>query len=229
MRITVLPRYMSGVCFVALLIAPRSINAEPTVSKDFYNQDYAGAPSIEQGGAAPRTSVPIRRRTPIQARTQASRNNTNTTNTTNTTNNRTASNGPGPAALAASKKRAKFVLSLYVNSLDKQHLEQVIAVALRIMDEKRGLVIKVQHVGDYRNVSPELQAELAKRGIQLYAAGLPDESFQITTSPAWFLYSPQGVRIVEGMIDIGRFIDEWGEYRAVAADEPQIIDELSKF
>lgn len=102
-------------------------------------------------------------------------------------------------------------------------------MALRIMDEKRGLVINVQHVGDYRNVSPELQAELTKRGIQLYAAGLPDESSQITTSPAWFLYTPQGERIVEGMIDIGRFIDEWGEYRAVAADEPQIIDELSKF
>ena len=226
MRITVLPRYMYSVCLIALLIAPRSINAEPTVPKDFYSQDYAGAPSIEQGGAAPRTSVPIRRRTPIQARTQASRNNTNTTNNTN---NIRASNGPGPAALAASKKRAKIVLSLYVNSLDKQHLEQVIAVALRIMDEKRGLVIKVQHVGDYRNVSPELQAELTKRGIQLYAAGLPDESFQITTSPAWFIYTPQGERIVEGMIDIGRFIDEWGEYRAVAADEPQIIDELSKF
>lgn len=49
MRITVLQRYLYSVCLVALLIAPRSINAEPTVSKDFYSQDYAGAPSIEQG------------------------------------------------------------------------------------------------------------------------------------------------------------------------------------
>jgi hypothetical protein len=114
-------------------------------------------------------------------------------------------------------------LTVYVNSLDKQHFERVIENTVAIADKAQFRVSSVVHVGDYRNVSERVEQDLKGARISLVAAAVPPAYLGITRSPAWVLYTPQGIHIVEGVMQFDRFMTPMGEFspqQQVAAAPP---------
>ena len=86
-------------------------------------------------------------------------------------------------------------------------------------DERTAFITSVSHIGDYRNVSPEMESELAKRQIKLLAAAEPPSSARVSVSPAWIIQTKQGTHIAEGTVAIHSFFDEFGEYNPKASDD----------
>jgi hypothetical protein len=111
-----------------------------------------------------------------------------------------------------SQRKRRIVLSVYVNSVDKEHLAEVLTEVLALNDEKTAFISSFNHVGDYKNVTPEMEGELTKRGIKIVAVSEPPYAAQVTVSPAWFIQTQKGTHIAEGIVSIHSFFNEYGEY-----------------
>ena len=138
------------------------------------------------------------------------------------------SQSPGQSTSANAQKR-RILISLYVNSADKQHLNKVIEEALTLNDEKRAFVVSIHHIGDYQNVSQDMEAELAKRKIQLLAVSELPSNVHATVSPTWIIQTQQGTHIAEGIIDIHSYLNEYGEYDPKRRNDPHFDDNVEGF
>jgi hypothetical protein len=174
--------------------------AQDNAPKNFYKKDYAVAPGAE-GRDEP------------QPTKEAAANKVRGTPT-----KETPAQGTQHKATPAPKKR-RIVVSVYVSSADKDHLTKVLEEVLAVHDERTALVTSVNHIGDYRNVSPEMESELAKRQIKLLAAAEPPSSARVSVSPAWIIQTKQGTHIAEGTVAIHSFFDEFGEYNLKASND----------
>ena len=111
-------------------------------------------------------------------------------------------------------------MSVYVNSADKDHFKKVIEEVLAIHDERRAFIASVDQIGNYQNVTPEIEGELAKRDIRLLASSEPPTDAGITQSPAWIIQTQQGTHLAEGIIQIHSLLNEYGEYNPLQHTDP---------
>jgi hypothetical protein len=120
-------------------------------------------------------------------------------------------------------------MSVYVNSTDKEHLQNVLREVFTLADEKFSFITVLNHIGDYRNVTPEIESELAKRKIQLLAVSEPPPDLNVTASPAWIIQTQQGTNIAEGIIEIHSFFNEFGEYDPKRRNDPSLENIAGRF
>jgi hypothetical protein len=179
--------------FVVVSFYSASLSAQDNSPKSFYKKDYAVAPGAEgrEDLQPPKEAAPKKvRGTPAKE---------------------TPAHGGERKATPSPKKRS-IVVSVYVSSGDKEHLTKVLEEVLALHDERIAFITSVSHIGDYRNLSAEMESELAKRQIKLLAATQPPSGAQVSVSPAWIIQTKQGTHIAEGTVAIHSFFNEFGEY-----------------
>jgi hypothetical protein len=101
-------------------------------------------------------------------------------------------------------------VELYVNSLDANHLNQVVARAVELHKRGRVFLIGISHIGDYRTLSSDNSAQIERLQIRYTAAPSVLYGEHIKQSPTWAFVSPEGARLVEGCLDPERYIDTNG-------------------
>ncbi len=126
----------------------------------------------------------------------------------------------------AHKNRA--VVALLVNSLDKQHLVAALEGAFTLHDRRLAFIAHIQHVGDYRNFTPELQAECDKRGIQVTELVMLPYGIDREVSPTWSVFTPSGRHLIQGMLSLEQCFNAFGEYDPKLAKESQDGGTLEK-
>jgi protein-tyrosine-phosphatase len=177
--------------FLAGSFLPLVAMAQDTAPKGFFKKDYAIAP-----GAEGRSNIPVAKDSIRKGPTSAQQ--------------MSASNSQRQATSVAKKRGV--IISVHVSSADKEHLAKVFDEVFVLNDGKTAFITSVSHIGDYKNVTPEMEGELARRNIRLLAAAEPPYAAHVTVSPAWIIQTKQGTHIVEGIIDIHSFFNEFGEY-----------------
>jgi hypothetical protein len=178
----------------ALLVARVSF-AELPRAKDFYEHDYAIAPGVagEGGGASARP----------KSKTKSDSTSANDASTVvELRGNRLSTRG----------KKRRLLIDVTANSADPKHFVAVIEAVTRLHDAKLAFIGTVTHVGDYRSVTPEIETELARRGILLMEGFSPPSGTPPPLSPLWEIRAPEGQHIAEGYLSIEPFINEYGEY-----------------
>ena len=185
---------LSGLC-VSLSFAWRASSAfgAPENPKEFYSNNYAAAPNDQAPGGPPRQNESAKR----------------------VTTGGTVSGPSGSVASVAKPagvKKRKILVNVFVNSANKDHFLRIIEEVIRLHDQKQAFVISVEHVGDYRSVTPDIEGALSKRGIQLYQISSVPAELEVSASPAWLIRTKQGTHIAEGFARLSQMINEWGEY-----------------
>ena len=196
---------------VALSFFTGIAHAQSTSPKRFYKQDYAIAPGAEgRDETQPSTGASFNKSAVGQpqqsARPQGS-----------------------PHKGAPSSRKRRVIMSVYVNSTDKEHLQNVLREVFTLADEKFSFITVLNHIGDYRNVTPEIESELAKRKIQILAVSEPPPDLNVTASPAWIIQTQQGTNIAEGIIEIHSFFNEFGEYDPKRRNDPSLENIAGRF
>jgi len=196
-----------------LLFIPLPTHAQQSAPKGFYSHDYAVAPGagaagsdavpegesarpakVAQGDDDPAPPAPNRAAKPQQ---------------------------PGQIVPPVGGARGKPIVIVYVNSLDAKHLNSVLEVVIELVDRKRIPLPVVYHIGDYRNVTPQWQQALAQRGVSVVPLSSIDQEVTISTSPAWFVTTKEGIHIVEGFINLGQMINGFGEFETKLQPKPK--------
>lgn len=101
-------------------------------------------------------------------------------------------------------------VELFVNSADANHLNQVVARAVSLHKKGRIFLIGISHIGDYRTLSAENNAEITQSGIRYTAVPSVAYGDHIKSSPVWAFVSPEGARLIEGCLDPERYINTNG-------------------
>lgn len=112
---------------------------------------------------------------------------------------------------------------LVVNSKDTTHLHQVVQKALSLVAKGIVHISDITHIGDYRTLSEELAIKLKNRKISYSAGSSAPLGLPVTRSPAWVFLGPAGARIVEGTLDLERYVTPLGQYK-----DPRWVDSPSK-
>jgi hypothetical protein len=133
---------------------------------------------------------------------------------------------PSPASgseTQASPLMPGISISLYVNSADKEHFETVLKRAIYLRDtDPRVRLTSVFHIGDYRNVSPEVEEALRKRAIYFSGIVSTPKSIAASTSPTWVIRTPSSDHIIEGPIPIEDCFDRVGGYQEPRARRSRV-------
>jgi hypothetical protein len=116
-----------------------------------------------------------------------------------------------------------------VNSVDVEHFERVIEEVLRLTHSRRGLVTGVYPIGNETDISTEVRGALRSRGVHIFRREEIPEHLNITVSPAWWIRTPEGGHLVEGVIGIEPLIDEYGEYDPKRAEEIKAGGKVEEF
>ncbi len=204
-RITWRPAARLGLSLLgaaAALALSATGSAQDSSPKSFYQSDYAAAPGIagQGGGAQPRRAPPARPRDAAPGLV--------------------APNGQaGRASQGEGAKKRKMVVNVFVNSLDKEHFNRVVESVIKLHDSRLALIAALFHVGDYRAVTPEVQASLERRGILISEHIFDESETPAPVSPRWEITTKDGLHIAEGFLSLEPFINEWGEY------DPQLAEQ----
>ena len=195
---------------VACGVLSQLAHAQNNAPKTFYKKDYAIAPGAEGRDDAPSTKDASHRKVG------------------NSSGQQGAPQGSQRATTSVAKKRM-VVISVYVNSVDKEHLAKVLEEVYALHDEKTAFITSLNHIGDYRTITPEIESDLSKRKIRLFAAIEPPYTAQATVSPTWIIETKKGFHIAEGVIPIHAFFDEFGEYDPKRRSESNRTSSLEGF
>lgn len=190
------------------------VSAEPEkLPKKFYERNFAGAPGGVQGDE-------IRRR-PSKRATQSSG------------SGDTPARGSQPDAQASvvgavqqqadsasrratkspTEKRQPLLISVVVNSLNREHFQRVINEAIRLHDSRIAVISSIDHIGDCRAVTPEIEAQLYRqRGIVINQIDQLPARYGVSLSPLWIVHKPEGLHLATGGMSIDSMINEFGEY-----------------
>lgn len=101
---------------------------------------------------------------------------------------------------------------MFVNSLNKEHLERVVDSVLSLHDRRVAFISSLQHIGDYRNLSAERERTLIDRNILVFAATPSAIPAQVRSSPAWIVETPKGIFVLEGFMEISAMINSFGDF-----------------
>jgi len=192
------PSFLIILLVIASCFRASCTAAQENAPKTFYKKDYASAP-----GAKGRDEVPGQNRRPLGGIASGRGDGGQSL-----TNPDSLATGGGSAV----KGKRRVVISVFVNSKDRDHLQKVLNEVFRIHDEKWAFIHSVEHIGDYTSITPELEGELARRKILLRATTMPSADVTLTTSPAWIITTSEGSHIAQGIIDVHSFMNEFGDY-----------------
>ena len=193
-----------------VILSSEDASAQNKSPKGFFKKDYAEAPGAQGRDVAPPSADAFQGRRARSATNQA----------------------PPPASqqnTAPTTRKRRIIISVYVNSADKEHFMKVLDELYTIHDEKRAFVVSLVHIGDYRSVTPEVEGELAQRNINLMAASELPSVVPATSSPVWMIQTQEGVHIAEGIIDIHSFFNEYGEYDPKRRKDPSLEGAVEGF
>ncbi len=168
-------------------------HAQNDAPKTFYKRDYAIAPGADGDEYPPAPHDAIRK------------------NLRSNSVKKATPQAPQHKTTPGAKKR-RIVMTVYVSSADKEHLSKVLQEVYAVNDQRTAFIVSLNHIGDYGNVTPEMESELSKRKIQLLAAAEPPSAAQVAVSPTWIIQTQKGTHIAEGVIPIHSYFDEFGEY-----------------
>lgn len=122
------------------------------------------------------------------------------------------SSEPHAAAQTPGATRTRVIL--YVSSKDRRHFELVMRQAFQLSSKRQDVTVaEIYHVGDYRNVSPQILNEAQARKIFLTAVSQVPSRLNVESSPAWILRDSRGEHIVEGFLGIESCVGPKGEYQ----------------
>ncbi len=187
-----------------LSVAIRVAEAQEAAPREFFKHDYASAPGAK-GGEAERAQRPQQATGRVPA---------------------------GSAVMPQQDQNAsarKIAVTLFVNSLDQAHLDQVIATVHRLVDQRLAYVSLVAHLGDYRNISGREEEWMRKRGIMLLPVSSLTSPVQVSQSPVWLVQTEKGGYVVEGVVGLDRMLNAFGEFDPKAVPQSDSVGELSEF
>lgn len=166
----------------------------PNKPKEFFGKNYASGSQPEH--------IPEHQQSPQKER-----------------QSETSSRQQAPDNQEGKKQKSVLIVSVVVNSLNKQHLTRVLETAFALHDQKIAYISTIQHFGDYRNVSSDVQIECKKRGIVIDELQELPQGLERESSPVWSILSREGRHIVTGVVALDRLINEWGEYDPKRAEQ----------
>lgn len=202
-------RHLPFVAFVLVVGTSLAFSQEqgPTT---FYKKDYAIAP-----GAEGRDDPPPERHTSPRSNSRNSREVTERLSS--------------PRAPSRGTNKRRILLSVYVNSKDKEHFTKVLNEVYSLHDGKRAFILNLYHIGDYTSVTPEIAAELARRKLEIQGVNVLPPDARVTMSPTWIITTPAGTHIAEGIIQLGALINEYGEYDPKKPIDPHSKNKIQGF
>lgn len=216
--------FVIAVLVVSLLVLTKNARAEPSTSQ-FYEKDYAKTLPSARKESVPQARKPA----------AATRGKTNRDNSSAESRDQDSLSSDSDAASALTSDPnipyQRSVLMLVVNSKDAKHLEATLAKAISLVEQKRILLSSVMHIGDYRTITPPQKARLEALAIPYIGVRNVPFVQDATMSPTWIFQGKDGMRVVEGFIDIDRFINSAGEYREIQKLDAMELpaDKLSGF
>ena len=178
------------VCIVGSFLSSVAL-AQDSAPRNFFKKDYAIAP-----GAEGRANTPVAKDSMRKGAGSPQQ----------------VSGLSSPSRTTTGAKKRGTVISVHVSSADREHLAKVVDEVLALYDGKTAFITSVNHIGDYKNVTPEMEGELARRNIKLIAAAETPYTAHVTVSPAWIIKTKEGTHIAEGIVEIHSFFNEFGEY-----------------
>jgi hypothetical protein len=202
-------RYLALVAF-GLVVGASVAFSQEQAPKTFYKKDYAIAP-----GAKGRDDPPPVERTSPRRSSQ---------NRRDVTESPSSSRAPSSRAV-----KRRIILSVYVNSKEREHFTKVLNEVYRLHDEKRAFILNLYHIGDYTSVTPDITAELARRKLEIQGLSVPPPDAHVTMSPAWIITTREGTHIAEGIIQLGGLINEYGEYDPKKPIDPHSKNKVEEF
>jgi hypothetical protein len=216
-RLPLLPEIFKRNSPVCVLLAAAVLFPAPGATqqvnpKKFYETDYAVAPNYRPDGSTP----------PQQPQPQlAIQSGSSTSANVNPNVNELAGNTAKVVSPVdpASPAPSSF-LELFVSSANQSHFEKVVSGLINFIHEKRTHVTAVYHIGDFKNVRPELQAQLEQLGVTVLPITQPPPNIKVEYSPAWVLHTMEGQYIIEGALDVAPFVSPAGEYTLPARATP---------
>ena len=201
---------MKQLLLLALVVFPTLKASADPEPRNFYERNFAEAPEVAQ---KPLAGEVITGERPVPNGSNAG----SAAQSEESGGRSDTGSAPGATTGKDRTKRRSAIpsttLSLYVNSKDKEHLQRVLEKARDVAKREYLYFTTVYHVGDYRNVPPELQKKLAEVGVQMHPLGQVPPIFPVSQSPAWIFHSKEGYQIVEGTLDIEQFFDTAGKFR----------------
>lgn len=189
----------SLLCCVTVLLAPGfDVFAAPSQPKDFFDKNFVTGERPNPRPTPTQSTQPVQQNIVVPENVQ----------------NPIASNVAAMQQALLQQDVRKARATLYVNSLDKAHLENVMKKVVRLAErDSKVRVSEVFHIGDYRNVSQAMKDDMARFKIFFGAMPVVPPHLQATDSPTWVITDKGGVHIVEGILDIDKCIDRNGQYQ----------------
>jgi len=125
----------------------------------------------------------------------------------------------------------RILAIVFVNSINKQHFDQVITRILTVQRQGKIRIVSVAHIGDYRNVDKKQIEALKHVGIIFGAVSELPQGLPADTSPAWGVMTPESRKkkaayIIQGYLEPELFFNQAGNFEIPAG--MQVADDTSK-
>lgn len=125
----------------------------------------------------------------------------------------------------------RILATVYVNSSNKQHFDQVITRILAVQRQGKIRIVSVAHIGDYRNVDQKQIEALKHVGIIFGAVSEIPKGLPADTSPVWGVMTPESRKkkaayIIQGYLEPEMFFNQAGNFEIPAG--MQVADDTSK-
>lgn len=185
----------------------------------FFEKDYAKVLPNGRGPADPRAPTPFDRAGGMRDMARA----TGTIGVeTQSASARQAGDPQAPMVASLAGMRIPPMVMLVVNSKDEAHLNTVIKKALSLVSSQAIFMSAIFHIGDYRTLSPTHKEMLQRLTIMYVPAAMAPFVQDARVSPTWVFFTKDGIRVVEGVMNVEKFIAASGEYR-----DPEKVDAVS--
>ncbi len=127
--------------------------------------------------------------------------------------------------------RDRILAIVFVNSINKQHFDQVITRILTVQRQGKIRIVSVAHIGDYRNVDKKQIEALKHVGIIFGAVSELPQGLPADTSPVWGVMTPESRKkkaayIIQGYLEPELFFNQAGNFEIPAG--MQVADDTSK-
>lgn len=212
--------WIMGVFFIVWVLVATNASSEPDASlpKSFFKDNYAksvdGMRNPREGlsrGESPRLVETPR----VSGSNPGSDINVRQVRPVSDGTGQVPPSSPNQAAVSMSVPQLPPIMrlsrvQLFVNSADSNHQKEVVTKALSLHRGGRMLLMAVYHIGDYRTLSGDLRKELGELKIPYRAAATIPYGEGAKRSPTWVFASLDGMRVVEGILNPERYLDNHG-------------------
>jgi hypothetical protein len=114
-------------------------------------------------------------------------------------------------------------IEVAVNCLDQNHSTEVLGTVKRLASAKRARFATVYCLGAAReSISQELKNEFLQHGIMIGPYNKVPTDLEVTQSPVWIFSTPSGKVVVEGIMNIERFLSVDGGFQGKTEQPLQV-------